>query len=394
MPHSAPKNLIDLQQALQARLGEDSRFDPYTRILYSTDASNYQIEPIGVFFPRHEEDLERAVRAGRELEVPILPRGAGTSLAGQAVGAALILDCSRYLDTIHRLDPEQRLAEVGPGVVGAALNAAAKRHGLMFGPDPASADRATFGGMIATNATGAHSIRYGMTADHLLEAKVVLSDGSPARLGPLSEEEARRKAEAKTVEGGIYRAALDLRQNALGAVQAGWPKVWRRASGYSLDYLVGYSPSQPSGWYADPEPYPPDRGFTLAPLLCGSEGTLAVVSRATVNLVPRPKATVLVVLACSGIAEACDATPEILTTRPAAVELIPQSLLDRARAVPGYARRLGDLGDAAALLVAEYDGETTDAARAAAPSRTPSASSPITFRTTISEMALAPRPDD
>ena len=366
MSLSNPRNLTDLQRALESRLGEDARFDPYTRILYSTDASNYQIEPVGVFFPRREEDLERVVRVAREFGVPILPRGAGTSLAGQAVGAALILDCSRHLDKIHWLVPEERIAEVGPGVVGAALNAAAKPHGLMFGPDPASADRATFGGMIATNATGAHSIRYGMTADHVIEADVILSDGSAARFGPMKDEEARRKAEAPTLEGMIYRTALRLRESAKDAVRNGWPQVWRRASGYSLDYLVGYSPSQPPGWYADPEPYPPARGFTLAPLLCGSEGTLAVVRKATVNLVPRPKSTVLVVLEYPGIAEACDATPDILATCPAAVELLPQSLLDRARGVPGYARRLGDLGNlAGALLAVEYDGETTEAALAA-----------------------------
>ena len=173
MTLSSTKELTDLQRALQSRLGENARFDPYTRILYSTDASNYQIEPIGVYYPRREDDLARVVVVAREVGVPLLPRGAGTSLAGQAVGRALILDCSRHLDQIHRLVPEEKLAEVGPGVVGAALNAAARPHGLMFGPDPASADRATFGGMIATNATGAHSIRYGMTADHLLEAEVI-----------------------------------------------------------------------------------------------------------------------------------------------------------------------------------------------------------------------------
>jgi len=366
MTRSSTKESTDLQRALQSRLGENARFDPYTRILYSTDASNYQIEPIGVYYPRREDDLSRAVEVAREVGVPLLPRGAGTSLAGQAVGRALILDCARHLDKIHRLVPEEALAEVGPGVVGAALNAAARPHGLMFGPDPASADRATFGGMIATNATGAHSIRYGMTADHLLEAEVVLSDGSTARLGPVGEEAARHKAEASTLEGRIYRRALDVRASAADQVRQDWPRVWRRASGYSLDYLTGFSPSQPSGWYLDPEPYPPPRGFSLAPLLCGSEGTLAIIRRATVDLVPRPGATVLVVLAYRSIPEACDATPEVLLTRPAAVELIPRSLLERARGVPLYSRMLGDLGESAeALLVVEYEGPTPAAALAA-----------------------------
>src|SRR3972149_1147859 len=125
----------------------------------------------------------------------------------------------------------------GPGVVGAALNAAARPHGLMFGPDPASADRATFGGMIATNATGAHSIRYGMTADHLLEAEVVLSDGSTARLGPVGEEAARHKAEASTLEGRIYRRALDVRASAADQVRQDWPRAWRRGRPVPADVI-------------------------------------------------------------------------------------------------------------------------------------------------------------
>ena len=177
-----PRALAELREHLRKRLVGEVHFDPYYRTLYASDASNHQIQPLGVVLPRMEEDLFAVVETAAELGIPLLARGGGTSLSGSAVGEALILDCSQHLSQIHRIDPEAQLAEVGPGVVCTQLNAAAARHGLMYGPDPASADRATFGGMVGTNATGAHSIRYGMTADHVLALEVILADGSPARL--------------------------------------------------------------------------------------------------------------------------------------------------------------------------------------------------------------------
>lgn len=360
-------SLTDLQRTLQDRLKCEARFDLLTRTLYSTDASNYQIQPLGVVFPRQDEELQSIVETAAELKIPVLPRGSGTSLSGQAIGEALIIDCSRHLNRIHRLEPESHQAEVGPGVLGAALNAAAQESGLMFGPDPASADRATLGGMIGNNATGAHSIRYGMTADHLVSAEVILSDGTAASFGNLGEPQAQSRAEASTLEGRIYRTSLRLRDECADLVQTRWPRVWRRASGYSLNHLVGYSPAAPPGWYVHPAPYPPHRGTNLAPLLCGAEGTLAVIRRATVNLVPRPAATILVVLPYDNSLAACEATPEILESRPAAVELIPRTILDLAHSVPAYARRLGFVEEIPnAMLVVEYVGESLEAARSAA----------------------------
>src|SRR3972149_2278352 len=164
----------------------DIRTDLASRILYSTDASIYQIEPMGVALPRTQEDLIAAVELAAKYKIPILPRGAGTSLAGQAIGNALILDCSRWLDHIVEINADQRYAVVEPGVVLSALNLASAKYGLMFGPDPASAERATMGGVIANNATGAHSILYGMSADHLISAEVIMADGSLATLGERS----------------------------------------------------------------------------------------------------------------------------------------------------------------------------------------------------------------
>jgi len=154
------------------------RLDTASRILYSTDASMYQIEPLGVAIPKTQDDLQSAVELAAKYKVPILPRGAGSSLGGQAIGEALILDCSRYLDSLIEIDSDSHTAIVEPGLVLADLNRAAAKLGLMFGPDPASAERATMGGVIGNNATGAHSILYGMTADHLISADVILGDGN------------------------------------------------------------------------------------------------------------------------------------------------------------------------------------------------------------------------
>ena len=355
----------DLRDLLIQRLSGEVRFDPFARSLYSTDASNHQITPIGVVLPETEDDLFSTVETAAELRLPLLPRGAGTSLSGAAVGEALILDCSKYLNRIHHIDVESQTAEVGPGVVCNQLNAAAAEYGLMYGPDPASADRATFGGMIGTNATGAHSVRYGMTADHVRAFEAVLADGSAVRFDEVGLVQARAKAGEKGLEGGIYATALGAAKKYAGAVEERWPRTWRRSSGYSLNYLTGYTPETPAAWYQDT--YPPPSEFNLAPLLCGSEGTLAIMRRAEVQLVTRPPHTALLVLAFDSVVQACEYTPAILETEPAAVELIPRMLIERARAVPDYSRRLGFVeGDPSALLVVEYTGDTPAEALAGA----------------------------
>ncbi|GJQ52690.1 MAG: hypothetical protein HKUEN02_15370 [Anaerolineaceae bacterium] len=178
---------MNLSREFIAELGKrfagDLRLDVASKILYSTDASMYQIEPLGVAIPKTQEDLQAAVELAAKYKIPILPRGSGSSLGGQAIGEALILDCSRYLTSILEINPEEKYALVEPGVILTDLNRAAAKYGLTFGPDPASAERATMGGVIGNNATGAHSILYGMSADHLLEAAVVLSDGSLSQWG-------------------------------------------------------------------------------------------------------------------------------------------------------------------------------------------------------------------
>ncbi len=367
MTSSRPHDLPAFREYLAKRLQCEVRFDPYARAMYSTDGSNHLIEPIGIAFPRHEEDLFALVETCNRFKIPILARGGGTSLAGQAIGSALIIDCSRYLNRILEVDVEGGTAEVEPGVVCSSLNMEAQKYGLMYGPDPASADRATFGGMIANNATGAHSIQYGMTADNLVSIDAVLSDGSGATFASIEEDEAKRRAKANTLEGRIYAACLRLKERYAEAIASDWPRTWRRASGYGLNYLTGYSPASPPVWHLQEQGYPPGQGFNLAPLLASSEGTLAVFRKARVRLVPRPRNTALVVLTFDSVAEACDATPWLLEHTPAAIELLPRTMLERAASIPAYARRLTFVEDRPeALLVVEFSGDSRDKVYSAA----------------------------
>lgn len=328
----------------------------------------YQIEPLGVAIPKTQDDLQAAVELAEKYRIPILPRGSGSSLGGQAIGEALILDCSRYLDSIIEIDLETHSALVEPGVILANLNRAAAKHGLMYGPDPASAERATMGGVIGNNATGAHSILYGMSADHLISADVILGDGNLETWGITNSSK---------VEGqrSFVNTVLDIREKCADAIKQNYPKTWRNSAGYRLNYLLPWSPSTPPQWIGNT--YPADlqpSTFNLATLLAGSEGTLAVMRRAKVNLVRKPKHSMLGVLAYESIAEACDDVPRLLEFHPSAIELIPRMILQLARSVPAYARQMGwMIGDAstglsaepAAVLVIEFSGDQPSALKAA-----------------------------
>ncbi len=347
----------DFINELSKHFTGEIRTDLASRILYSTDASIYQMEPRGVVIPRNQEDLQAAVVLAAKYSIPILPRGAGTSLAGQAIGDALILDCSRWLDSILEIDPESKTATVEPGVVLAKLNQAAAKYGLMYGPDPASADRATLGGIIANNGTGAHSLTYGMSADHLLSADVLMADGSSGFLGESSTLD-------NPLISALHSSVLTIREKYADTIMQHWPRAWRNSAGYRLNYLLPWSPTRPSQWDGEyPAHLTPDT-LNLAPLLAGSEGTLAIIRRAKINLVEKPAQTILAVLAYQSNADACDDVPRLLTHRPSAIELIPRFIIRQARSVPAYARQMGwVVGDPAALLVVEFSGDQMSALR-------------------------------
>jgi FAD/FMN-containing dehydrogenase/Fe-S oxidoreductase len=339
--------MSDLAVALRAAMRGDVRDDAYTRHMFSRDASMYSIEPLAVTFPRDAADVVAAVTVCAEHDVPLLPRGAGTSLAGQTVGRAVVLDTSRHMNAILRVDVEARTAQVQPGVVQDDLNRAAARHRLLFGPDTSTGNRATVGGMIGNNSAGSGSVRYGMTIDHVQALDVVLSDGSVATLGPLDQAEVQRRAAADTLEGMLYRRLPRLLDEHRAAIGSGFPAYWRRAGGYRLDRLT-----------ASPQ-------FDLARFVVGSEGTLVVVTEATVGLVPLPAARAIAVGHFASVADAIAATDDALSFTPSAVELIDKTILDLSRQKIEYAA-LGSIldGDPGALLFVTFDADTASEASA------------------------------
>jgi FAD/FMN-containing dehydrogenase/Fe-S oxidoreductase len=333
--------VTEFADALSRAIEGDVSFDDYTRHLYSRDASMYAITPRGVVAPRHAGDVAAAVALAAEHDVAVLPRGAGTSLAGQTVGDALVLDFSRYMSTILELDPEARTARVQPGVVQDQLNRAAGAHGLMFGPDTSTSNRATLGGMIGNNSAGSGSVRYGMTIDHVRTLDVVLSDATTAHLAPVDRAERARRAEAATLEGRLYRDLPALVEERRGAIASGFPGFWRRSGGYRLDRLAAATDT-----------------FDLATFVVGSEGTLVVATEATVGLVPKPKHTVIAVGHFRSTAAAIAATEDALGCDPSAVELMDRTILDLSRERIEYAA-LGEIlqDDPDALLFVSFTGD-------------------------------------
>lgn len=330
----------DLAQDLGRALDGEIGFDPYTRHLFSRDASMYSILPLGVVFPRHADDVAAAVALAGTYGVPVLPRGGGTSLAGQTIGPGLVLDLSRHMHRIVEIDAGERVARVQPGVVQDQLNRAAAAHGLMFGPDTSTSNRATIGGMLGNNSAGSGSVRYGMTIDHIRELDVVLADASRAHFAPLDADERTRRAGLQTLEGSIYRQLPQLLQTHATAIADGFPPYWRRACGYRLDRLAD------------------DPRFNLATFVVGSEGTLVIATEALVDLVPKPRRTMIAVGHFTSALAAIEATEDALACDPAAVELMDRTILDLSRQKIEYADLGRTLeGDPEALLFVSFSGD-------------------------------------
>lgn len=321
-----------LEQDLKRALGGSVHFDPMTRLLYSTDASNYQIEPIGVVCPQDADDVAAIHAITGQHGVPLLPRGGGSSLAGQTVGHAVVMDFSRHMRRVVGVHAEARTVRVQPGVVLDQLNAQLTPLGLMVGPDPASAERATVGGCVANNATGMHSILYGMFGDHVRRVEVVLADGERVTFGKDAPTGPRRQA----LEARIAQILADNAEE----IARRYPKTWRSVAGYALNRL---------------DPAAPD----LARLFAGSEGTLGTLIDVELALVPRPVKTRQALLHYDDLHTALEAVPAILETGPSAVELLDRMLIHMTRAHLEFSRRLTFVeGDPAAVLIVEYYGES------------------------------------
>ena len=331
----APPRLPDFLAELRKLVAGDLRSDRYSRILYSTDASIYEVEPYAVLIPGHSDDIQAAVELASHFDIAVLPRTAGTSLAGQAVNQALVIDMTRHLDEILELDVEARLVRVQPGISLEALNTRLRPHGLQYGPDPASGDRAAMGGIVGNNATGAHSILFGMTADHVKAMQVILSDGTQAYFDALESTPLEERCRRSGLEGEIYRRLTALVQDEANRtiIRSGTPKHWRRRGGYNLDRFV------------DGEltfKVPRDPRFNLADMVCGSEGTLAVMTDITLGLVPLPQRTALALVHFDSLHEALTSVPVILQ---ADVSASRASRPARHETLPGGARVLASSAD-------------------------------------------------
>jgi FAD/FMN-containing dehydrogenase/Fe-S oxidoreductase len=268
------------------------------REMYSSDASLYRVRPQVVVRPRHGDELAAVVEVARSLAVPVTVRGAGTSIAGNAVGPGIVLDCSRHLDRIVLVDPETRTATVEPGVVQSALQRAASAHGLRFGPDPSTHNRATLGGMIGNNACGSRALAYGRTSDNVVSLDAVTGEGRCVRLGAGSTG---------------FEPVHELVSANLAVIRTEFGRFPRQGSGYGLEHLL------------------PENRFDLARAFVGSEGTWGIVRSATVRLVADPPHRLLVLLGFPDIALAADAVGDVLPSRPAACEGLDERILARVR---------------------------------------------------------------
>ena len=330
-----------LEQALRAEVTGDVRFDRVTRALYATDASVYEIQPLGVVTPKSRDELLAVVRLCHQHKTPYTLRGGGTSQGGQCIGAGLVVDTSKYLNRVLEFDAAGRWVRVEPGIVLDELNAYLKPHGLRFAPDVSTASRATIGGMIANNSSGARSVLYGKTIDHVMAVEVAFADGSTAHFAPRGGED----PSGESREALAYRAVRRLAREHAGEVRARYPQVMRRVMGYNLDEFIDGRP------------------FNLAKMIVGSEGTLAVVLNAQLNLVPLPQAKAVLAVQFATLLDALAATPPILTHQPSAVEVMDGGILDNTKNSPAF-RALRDSfiqGDPGALLCIEFYADSTEA---------------------------------
>jgi FAD/FMN-containing dehydrogenase/Fe-S oxidoreductase len=328
LAQASKSSLVDaagLAEALRARVRGDVRFDLGSRALYATDGSNYRQVPIGVVLPRDIDDVLATVSLCRQFGAPLLSRGGGTSLAGQCCNVAVILDFSKYMSRILEIDPARRIARVQPGVVLDNLRNAAEKHHLTFGPDPATHDRCTLGGMIGNNSCGVHSVMAGKTDDNIEELEVLTYDGLRMKVGQTSRDDLDRIIREPGRRGEIYAQLRTIADTYGALIRQRFPDIPRRVSGYNLNHLlIG-------------------NGFNVARALVGSEGTCVTVLEATCRLVESPPERVLLVVAYPDVYQCADHVPEIMAHKPIGLEGFDDLLV-------GYTRAKGINSEGLSLL--------------------------------------------
>ncbi|MDP8972850.1 MAG: FAD-binding oxidoreductase, partial [Actinomycetota bacterium] len=327
-----------LKDALEGKLDGYLRTDPASRALWSTDGSIYLRRPVGVVVARSEEDVKKALAAARDLKLSITPRGTGTSLAGQATAPGITLDTT-LMQEVFEVDLENERCSVEPGVIQGELNELVEQHGLVFGADTSTSDVATLGGMLGNNSAGMRSLYYGTTADQILSLRCVLASGETVEIQPLSGDEAERRSRGSGPEARLLKNALEIGERYGEEIKRRYPKLIRRVSGYGLDALV------------DPET------VDLTRLVCGSEGTLAIVTRAELRLQHLPPERALASFEFDSLAASARATVALLEEDPSAIELLDDVAIGRADATPAYRGSTGFIrGEPKAVLLVEWSG--------------------------------------
>ena len=351
LANAAKSAVVDasaLADGLRRNVRGEVRFDDGSRALYATDGSNYRQVPIGVVIPRNVDDVMATISLCRAHGAPVLPRGGGTSLAGQCCNVAVVLDFTKYMTGILEIDPSRRLARVEPGVILDHLRNAAEVHHLTFAPDPATHSRCTIGGMIGNNSCGVHSIMAGKTDDNIEELDIVTYDGVRMKVGATAPEELQAIIRAGGRRGEIYSQLKLLADRYTPFIRNGYPDIPRRVSGYNLNFLL------------------PDNGFHVARALVGSEGTCATVLAATCRLVQSPPARVLLVIAYPDIYQCADRVPEVMEQGPIGLEGIDNLLTGYSRLKKMNLRGLDLLPPGGGWLLAEFGAETISEAQAQA----------------------------
>lgn len=335
-----------LQAELERALGSSVDFGAQARALYATDASNYRQVPVGVVCPRSRQEVVEAVRICREHEAPIVARGGGTSLAGQACNVAVCIDFSRHLHRVIEVDPIARTARVEPGCILDRLQDAVRPYELMFGPDPATHDHNTLGGMIGNDSCGVHSVKWHRTLENVSRLDVLTYDGLQLELGPTPEQWLARRLDELGRRGDIYRGLVSLRDRYGRLIEAKFPKIPRLVSGYEgLEALL------------------PGEDFNVAKAVTGTEGTCVIVLEAVVRLVPRPKVRAIALLSFKDVFSAADAVPALLKQNPDGIEGFDQRMFDAVRDSQSRAG-LEAFPEGRGFLIVEAGGDTAEAAQA------------------------------
>ncbi len=358
-----PLQSAQLAHSLQKRLNCEVLLDNHSRALYSTDASVYQIMPLGVVLPRSRDDVIATHQFAAEAGLAVIPRGGGTSLSGQSIGAGIILDFSKHMRTLQ-IDPISMTARVQPGVVLDQLNAAAAPHGLQFGPDVATSSRANLGGMIGNNSAGARSIWQGKTVDSVIALDAVLADGSVATFGPRTPQEWTLDQQQNNLAGQAAREVARVVAEHRDEIIRRYPAVLRRVSGYNLDEFVSECgarvplPRLIAGAREREARMYPGATFNLAKLLVGAEGTLGTVTEALVHLLPLPKVRCVVVLHFESMQTAVASVDSILSCEPSAAELLDGLIVRMARRSLEYRHYLDFVvGEPESLVLVEFNGQ-------------------------------------